>query len=360
MDYFYAQVEEREKPELKGKPVIVGMYSGRIADSGAVATCNYEARKLGVHSGMPLGFAKRAAEKNPKSVFLHARIDYYREVSAKIMEIVQQHSDAIETVGLDECYFDLSEKSNGKFEKAKKVAEQIKQQMLKEQKLSCSVGLAPNKLVAKIACDSKKPNGLTVIEPEKVRDFLNPLPAKKLLGVGPKTEEKLEQIGVKTIEQLSRVSLVELKENFGNARGELLYNSSRGIDESPIESDWQKLQLSHTKTLPRDSSDWEEIADFLDALSIELFERVKKEKARFKAVSIICVSTRLENFAKNKTLPEPVFDAKTIQLVSRDLIKRFFELHPGTMLRRVGVRVEKLVREKETNGSKEKKTTQIG
>lgn len=350
MDYFYAQIEERENPLLKGKPVVVGMYSGRTADSGAVATCNYEARKLGIHSGQSLQFAKRMAQKNPDSVFIAARIDYYKEVSQKIMHVVQQETDAIESVGLDECYFDLSEKSKGKFGKAKKTAEQIKQQVLKEQKLTCSVGLAPNKLVAKIAADSKKPNGLTVIEPKEVRDFLNPLPAKKLLGVGPKTEEKLLEIGVKTIEELSKVSLAELKEVFGNAKGELLYNSSRGIDESPIESDWQKLQLSHIKTLPRDSSDWKEVADFLDKLAIELFERVKKEKAQFKAVSIICVSTHLENFTKNKTLPELAFDAKTIQLVSRDLIRQFFELHPGMMLRRVGVRVEKLFRENQEVG----------
>lgn len=344
MDYFYAQVEERENPSLKGKPVVVGMYSGRTAESGAVATCNYEARKLGIRSGQPLQLARHMAQKNPDSVFVPARIEYYREVSEQIMRIVQSFTDAIETVGLDEAYFDLTEKSGGDFGKAGNISKKIKQQIFQEQKLTGTIGLGPNKLVAKIACDSQKPDGLTVVEPKKVPDFLNPLPAKKLLGVGPKTAEKLAELGVQTIEELSRVSLSQLKEVLGNARGELLYNSARGIDESPIESEWQKLQLSHIKTLPKDSENWEEVADFLEKLSVELFERTKKENARFKAVSIICVSSHLESFTKNKTLAEEAFDAQTIQAVSRDLVRQFFELHPGIVLRRVGVRVEKLNR----------------
>jgi nucleotidyltransferase/DNA polymerase involved in DNA repair len=153
--------------------------------------------------------------------------------------------------------------------------------------------------------------------------------------------------------------MTELKELFGNAKGEWLFNSSRGIDDSPIESDWQKLQLSHIKTLPKDSNDWKAIADFLDSLSTELFERVKKEKAHFKAVSITCVSNRLESFTKNRTLPETVFDAKTIQTVSRELAKEFFALHPGIVLRRVGVRVEKLVREPEKGSEKKKKQPRL-
>ncbi|MFH0955155.1 MAG: DNA polymerase IV [Candidatus Micrarchaeota archaeon] len=361
MDYFYAQVEEREKPELKGKPVVVGMYSGRTAESGAVATCNYEARKLGIHSGMPLAWAKKAAEKHPETVFVPVRIEYYREISGQIMEILHSFSGSIETVGLDEAYFDLTEKSKGDFEKAKKIALEIKQMVLQEQRLMCSIGLASNKLIAKIAADSKKPDGLTIILPEQVRDFLNPLPPKKLLGVGIKTEEKLEQLGIRTIEELSRLPLQQLKETFGNAKGELLYNSSRGIDDSPIESDWQKLQLSRIKTLPKDSSDWEEIADFMDSLAVDLFVRVQKENAPFKAVSIICVSKQLESFTKIKSLSEAAFDVQTIQSVSRELIKQFFELHPGIVLRRAGVKVEKLVRDKTPENSvKQPKLTDFG
>lgn len=344
MDYFYAQIEERDNPELKGKPVVIGMYSGRSADSGAVATCNYKARSIGIHSGQPLAFAKKAALKDPETVFLPVRIDYYRSVSEKIMAILQAQSGGIETVGLDEAYFDLSEKSHGSFEAAEKIAEKIKAAIRKEQHLSCSIGLAPNKLVAKIACDSKKPDGLTVILPSEVPVFLRPLKVKKLLGVGPKTEEKLKALQVETIGQLEKIPLHELVAVFGNAKGKSLFESAKGIDDSPIESDWQKLQLSRIKTLPKDSADEKEIRAFTDQLSEALFERVKKERARFKEVSFIAVSTHLENFTKNRTLPEEAFDVQTIQSSVHELIRSFFVSHPEKKLRRVGVRVGKLNR----------------
>lgn len=357
MDFFYAQIEERDNPKLLGKPVIVGMYSGRGPDSGAVATCNYSARELGIKSGMPIQFAKRLAEKNKESVFVPARIPYYREVSQKIMDSVREFCPQIETVGLDEAYFDLTRESKGDFEKAKSIALKIKKKVLLDQSLTCSIGIAPNKLLAKIACDSKKPDGLTIVLPQDVQSFLNPLPPKKLLGVGPKTSEQLRQLEIVTIERLSKKPLSELKRFFGNAKGQLLFDSSHGIDESPIESEWQKLQISHIKTLPKDSNDPKEIILFLEKLSDELFERVQKENARFKEVAFIAVSNHLESFTKNKTMADYAFDAQTISHTAAELCQKFFELHPGIMLRRVGVRVGKLNRE--NSDSKPKKTVSL-
>jgi DNA polymerase IV (DinB-like DNA polymerase) len=174
-DYFYAQCEETRSPELKSKPVCVCVFSDRGGDSGAIATANYTARKYGVKSGIPIAFAKKRLEERKDAVFIPVDFDFYTEISEKAMEIMKDHADIFEYVGRDEAYLDVTERVGGNFKKANHLAQQIKNSIRDKIKLSCSIGISPNKLISKIASDFQKPDGLTTVSPEKVEIFLEQL-----------------------------------------------------------------------------------------------------------------------------------------------------------------------------------------
>ena len=186
LDYFFAQCEELRNPSLKDKPVVVGMYSGRTEDSGAVSTANYLARKYGVKSGIPLFLAKKRLE-GTDAVFLPVDYDYYQQISDRIMQILRGFPDAFEQVGIDEAYLDVTQRVHGSLDEAKRLVQQMKSAVKDQVGVTFSVGVGPNKLIAKIASDKQKPNGLTIVQPEEVEIFLSPLPVDNLLGVGRKT-----------------------------------------------------------------------------------------------------------------------------------------------------------------------------
>ncbi len=231
MDYFFAQCEEREHPELKGRPVVICVYSGRGGDSGAVSTSNYEARKAGIKAGMPISRAKKL---NPDAVFLPVNMELYRSISDEVMEILRGFSGTVEQESIDEAFCDISDRVAG-FDEAKKYAAQIKDAIRENVGLTCSAGVAPNKLVAKIASDFRKPDGLTIVKPEEVRQFLEPLEVTDLIGVGKKTGERMNELGIKTIGDISKRSAEFLVREFGQAKGVWLKQASQGIDNSPIE-----------------------------------------------------------------------------------------------------------------------------
>jgi len=217
-DYFYAQCEELRNPAIKDKPVVVGVYSGRTEESGAVSTSNYIARKYGVKSGMPLFQAKRKLE-DTDAVFLPVDHDYYDQISNGIMDIFRGYATSLEQVSVDEAYLDVTEQVQGNFDKAKEYAEKIKADVKNQVGISFSVGFGPNKLIAKIACDSQKPNGLTIVKPEEAQNFLSPLPVDRLLGVGKKTFVRMEQMGIKTIGDLAKYDVQGLVSIFGKSLG---------------------------------------------------------------------------------------------------------------------------------------------
>ena len=190
-DYFYAQCEEVRKPELKSKPVCVCVFSDRGGDSGAIATANYTARNYGVKSGMPIVFAKKKLEERKDATFLPVDFDYYIETSEKAMKIMKDNADIFEYVGKDEAYLDVTKKSQGDFNKASHLAQQIKISIRDKVHLSCSVGISENKLLSKIASDFRKPDGLTVITPDKTEEFLDPMKIRAIPGIGSKTEKKI-------------------------------------------------------------------------------------------------------------------------------------------------------------------------
>ena len=243
MDAFYASVEQRDDPQLRGKAVVVAWRGNR----SVVCAASYEARKFGVRSAMP---AVRAERLCPNAVFLPPDFPRYRAVSHQAREIFKRHTDLIEPLSLDEAYLDVSENKTG-LPTATQVARTIREQIRSELNLTASAGVAPNKFLAKIASDWKKPDGLFVIQPEEVDSFLVPLPVGRIPGVGKVTEEKLKQLEVQTVGDLRRMDLAELEDRFGRY-GVRLYELARGIDKSEVVPDRPTQSISAEDTFERD------------------------------------------------------------------------------------------------------------
>jgi DNA polymerase IV len=243
MDAFYASVEQRDDPQLRGKPVVVAWRGNR----SVVCAASYEARKFGVRSAMP---AVRAERLCPNATFLPPDFPRYRAVSSQVREIFKRHTDLIEPLSLDEAYLDVSENKTG-LPTATQVARTIREQIRSELSLTGSAGVAPNKFLAKIASDWKKPDGLFVIQPEEIDSFLFPLPVDRLPGVGKVTEEKLKHLDVQTIADLRRMDLAALEGRFGRY-GVRLYELARGIDNSEVVPDRPTQSVSAEDTFEKD------------------------------------------------------------------------------------------------------------
>ena len=243
MDAFYASVEQRDSPQLRGQPIVVAWRGQR----SVVCAASYEARKFGIHSAMP---ALRAERLCPQAVFVPPDFVRYRAVSQAVREIFKRHTDQIEPLSLDEAYLDVTENKTG-LPTATKVAKAIRQQIQDELHLTASAGVAPNKFLAKIASDWRKPDGLFVIQPEEVSTFLPPLPVVRIPGVGKVTAERLKQIAVQTVGDLLSLELSLLEEHFGRY-GQRLYELARGIDPNPVVADRQTKSISAEDTLEHD------------------------------------------------------------------------------------------------------------
>ena len=335
LDAFYASVEEREDPSLKGKPVVVCMFSARGGDSGAVATPNYVARKSGVHSGMSIAQAKRLS---PDAVYLQARRDFYSMVSESVMSILRSHADEFEQVSIDEAFLDVSETAKGSFKKGIAIAKRLKKEIRQKERLTCSVGIGPNKLIAKMAASVKKPDGLTVVNQVDVREFLRPLDVIKLWGVGGKTKEALTGLGIETIGELSEAELPRLVEFFGKSKGKWLYNASKGIDEEPVSERGEREQIGRITTLEEDTRDLEVIIRKIDELSEEVYEMVKERGALFRTVAFYAVTADMKGYSRSRTFSMPTLESSAIKETGRELIKAFLSENQQ-LIRRVGIRV---------------------
>ncbi|MFB3113586.1 MAG: DNA polymerase IV [Nitrosopumilaceae archaeon] len=340
-DYFYAQCEEIRAPELKTKPVAVCVYSDRGGDSGAIATANYMARKFGVKSGMPIRFAKKRLEERPDTVFLPTDFDYYSDMSEKAMKIIERYADVFEYVGKDEAYLDVSEKTEGSFEKAGHLAQQIKNTIREKVKLTCSIGISPNKLVSKIASDFKKPDGLTIVPPEKVEAFLDPLKIRDIPGIGKKTEEKFSEMKLETISDLKKLDVFSLNQQFGRKSGAYIYNSARGIYDESVTPRSPNIQYSKIVTLKKDSKDFDFLSENLDELCKEVFEIIRNKDLMFKSVGIQFVQSDLSNKTKSRMLRNPTSSLDELMKTAKQLLKEVLE-DQIINVRRLGVKVSEL------------------
>ena len=335
MDQFFAAVEERENPELRAKPVVVGADPKEGKGRGVVSTSNYEARKYGVKSGIPI---TRAWQLCPNAVYLPVNYSLYQKVSAQIMVILQGYANKFERWGLDEAFLDVTSRVKN-FEEAKKLAQKIKKEVYEKERLTCSIGVGPNKLVAKIGSDFKKPGGLTVVRGEDAKTFLSPLRVRKLLWVGRKTESKLKMMGINTIGDLSNYNASVLAEKFGTA-GTQLYLMAQGIDNSEVQEHWERKSMSRELTFEEDTFDYALILDTMDALSEDLHQELISSNFTFKTITVKIRYENFETHTHGKTLPFFTNRQKDIQKNARDLLQDY--LRPNRKIRLIGIRLSNL------------------
>ncbi len=340
-DYFYAQCEETRTPELKSKPVCVCVFSDRGGDSGAIATANYTARKYGVKSGMPITFAKKRLEERNDAVFLPVDFNFYSDISEKAMEIMEEYADIFEYVGRDEAYLDVTKRVEGSFEKASHLAQQIKNSIRDKIKISCSIGISPNKLISKIASDFQKPDGLTIVPPEKVEFFLDPLKIRTIPGIGKKTEEKFSEMKLEAIQDLKKIDVFTLNKLFGRKTGAYIHNAARGIDKELVKEREARIQYSKITTLKQDSKDYVFLSENILELCKEIHSIVKKNNQMFKSVGIHFVQSDLSNKSKSRMLRNPTSGIEELEKTANQLLKEALE-NQTTTIRRLGVKVSEL------------------
>ena len=297
MDAFYASVEERDRPELIGKPVIVG---GSPEKRGVVSAANYVARKYGVHSAMPAVTARRLC---PHGIYLPPRIDYYAEVSRQIRDIFERFTPLVEPLSLDEAFLDVTG-SESLFGPAVEIGRKIKQAIRGELRLVASVGVAPNKFLAKIASDLKKPDALVVVEQDKVQEFLDPLPVERLWGVGRESSKVFQRLGIRTIGQLRQYPLDMLQARFGSS-GEHLWNLAHGRDDRSVVPEREAKSISNETTFEHDISDMEVLRAWLVDLVAQVGHRLRRHRLRGRTVHLKVRFADFSLITRSQTLPEP-------------------------------------------------------
>lgn len=341
-DYFFAQIEEREDPSIKDKPVVVCVYSGRREDSGVVSTANYIAREYGVKSGMPITLAKRKL-RDVESVFLPVNHSLYETVSERIMNTVRSFADQFEQVGIDEAFLDVTERLNGNFEKSAELANAVREAIFLKEGISCSIGIGPNKIVAKIAAGRKKPNGLTIVRPDEVQQFLSSLSVRELVGVGRKTEKVLHSLGIRTIGDLTDYKIENLIEALGSSLGTFLHNVALGIDESPVKEKAGVNSISRMVTLKEDTRDLEMIMNQIDRLTVDVYSSVTEQHLDFRSATVLVVLSDLRMRSRTRTFENPIEKLEVVQKTTRHLLEQVLEVESHSF-RRVGIKLSNFLK----------------
>lgn len=315
MDAFFAAVEQRRHPELRGKPVVIG-GSGDPTRRGVVSTASYEARTFGIHSAMPLMTAWQLC---PEAVFLPVDYREYTRISEVIKGVLREVSPIMEDAGIDEAFLDVSEIDRP----TEEIAQEIKQRIGEATGLTCSIGIAPNKLLAKIASDMHKPDGLTVITEGDIRSGIWPLPVRKLRGVGPKTDARLGAMGIETIGDLATASRETLIERFGISTGTYLHEAAQGIDESPLVINWKPKTMSRETTFQHDVADRQVLFRTLALLAGEVAKEMGTHGYRGKMVTVKLRFSDFETHTRARTLPAATDRKEEIRRAAFECFGRF-------------------------------------
>jgi DNA polymerase IV (DinB-like DNA polymerase) len=338
MDSFFASIEVRERSELKGLPVIVGSDPKGGSGRGVVSTCSYEARKYGIHSAMPISQAYRLC---PDAVFLPVNMKLYASVSTEIMELLKGFADRFQQVSVDEAYLVPGPEIKS-FEEAALYALRIKDEVKKQEGITCSVGVGPNKLIAKIASGFQKPDGLTVVRPENVKEFIFPLPVSKIPGIGEKTADTLKSMGLNRVKDLATCDVQLLSGKFGKM-GLRMKQLANGLDFGEVREKESVKSISRHGTFTEDTSDLVKIAGSLDLLAESVHSSLIKNRFLFKTVTLTVRFEDFSTFTRSKTIP---IWTSNIFVIKRTAMQLLSEFTGNRKLRLVGIGVTKL-REKD-------------
>lgn len=367
MDAFFAAVEERDNPQWTGLPIVVGSDPKEGHGRGVVSTANYAARKYGIRSGMPISQAWRLAQAasqslpagrqgEPKTIFVQSFWRSYSSASKRIMQIIEDTLNSEEGVsiqqnGVDECYFDLS--FTASFEAAEQLAQTIKQEIKNRERLTCSIGIGPNKLIAKIASDFQKPNGLTIVLPEQVENFLEPLPVRAIPGIGPKTEIIMKKRGIHFVRDLKKYTEEEL-ENWMGEWGKSLYHKARGVGSTTFSPEEPPKSISEQQTFEEDTRDPLLLTETLHKIAKNLIKHLNEKyfhilkygsKPTFRTVTVTCRFADFETHTFSHTLKKPTSSLATLKIESLRLLLPFLDHRKnpqGKLIRLIGLRIEKL------------------
>ena len=354
MDAFYAAVEERYNPALRGLPIAVGADPKEGRGRGVVTTANYRARQFGIHSALPISRAWRLAEGarkrgEPATVFIPPNFRLYREISGRIMQILQRSADAFEEASIDEAYLDVS--SQGCYEAAVEFVGKLKAEIREQEGLGCSVGIGPNRLIAKIASGHEKPDGLTVVMPESVLPFLDPLPVRAIPGIGPKGEAFLHQQNIRTIKELRKVSESTLMGWFGKW-GQRLFEKARGIDESPVSNEWTRKSIGEQETFAEDTESPSVVTERLYRMAEALIAKLREHQfAGFRTVTLTVRFGDFQTANRSRSLKPGIIvneHREALRLLQQEALKLllpFFDARENPKrkaIRLIGLRLEKL------------------
>jgi DNA polymerase IV (archaeal DinB-like DNA polymerase) len=334
MDSFFASVEVRERPELKGLPVVVGSDPKKGSGRGVVSTCSYEARKYGIHSAMPISQAYKLC---PDALFLPVNMKLYAEVSVEVMEILKGFADRFQQVSVDEAYLVPGPEVRN-FEEAALCALRIKDEVQRQERITCSVGIGPNKLISKIASGFQKPDGLTVVRPEDARNFLFPLNVSKIPGIGEKTTETLKEMGINRVEELANCNIQLLSERFGKM-GLRMKQMANGLDFEEVREKESLKSISRHGTFEEDTNDPVKISGSLEMLAESVHDSLMKHRFLFKKVTLIVRFEDFSTYTRSKTIPIWTSD---IFVIKRTAIQLLSEFIGNQKFRLVGVGVTKL------------------
>ncbi|MDH4084652.1 MAG: DNA polymerase IV [Nitrospira sp.] len=349
MDAFFASIEERDTPAFRGVPLVVGADPLGGKGRGVASTSNYLARAYGIHSATPISMAWRLSEAarhagKPPVTFVSVDMPKYARVSEEVMQIVRRFISKVEQASIDEAYGDVSWTES--YEEAERICRQLKEAITTEVLLTASVGIGPNKLVAKIASGWQKPSGLTVVREDQVETFLAPLPIRVIPGIGPKTEAKLRERGIKVINDLRRLSMHQLEQLLGK-RGVALYNGARGWDDYSLEEYSEPKSIGEQKTFESDTLDSQALFTQLARLARGVSDRLSRED--FKAFQTVVLTVRFADFetkSRAHTVAVPTGDLSVLQREGLKLLMPFLDRRENPrrkLIRLLGLRVEKLI-----------------
>src|SRR5215469_7998281 len=318
MDAFYASVEQLDHPEYKSRPVIVGADPKDGKGRGVVAACSYEARKFGVRSALPIS---RAWKLCPEGVYVRPRMKRYVEVSGQVMEVFRHFTDLVEPLSIDEAFLDITG-SIALLGRPEEIARSIKTEIREKTGLTASVGLAPNKFLAKIASDIRKPDGFVVVEENQIQAFLRDLPISRLWGVGPKTEVRLHEIGFRTIGDIATADRESLVVRLGSL-GEHLYQLSHGNDDRPVVPNWEPKSISSETTFEEDTDDRQLLLGTILELSDHVAARLRKDGYRARKVTLKLRYSSFTTHTKQQSLEKLIQTGEAIAAIARGLFAQF-------------------------------------